>query len=136
VESIQNIGGLHPEYRTYERQKCFVGHSREAEWHDDVLGACAEALPKFGLEPWYAADHFDPTKPLRDKVVELIANARYGIYDLSSWQDSRGEWHLPRNVFIELGMAITCMFAERGPSGVRWRKDADRCPEEATATMA
>jgi hypothetical protein len=103
----QNTAGLHPKYITYERQKCFVGHSREAEWRDDILGACAEVLPGFGLEPWYAADHFDPTKPLRDKVVELIANARYGIYDLSSWQDAHGEWHLPRNVLIELGMAIT-----------------------------
>ena len=103
---MQNSGGLRSEYRTYERQKCFVGHSRGAEWRDDILGACAEVLPRFGLEPWYAADHFDPTKPLRDKVVELIANARYGIYDLSSWQDISGEWHLPRNVLIELGMAI------------------------------
>jgi hypothetical protein len=100
------IGGLRPEYTTYERQKCFIGHSREAEWRDDILSACAEVLPKFSLEPWYAADHFEPTKPLRDKVVEMIANARYGIYDLSSWQDSRGEWRLPRNVFIELGIAI------------------------------
>jgi len=106
TEDMQNTGGLRPEYKTYERQKCFVGHSREAEWRDDLLSACAEVLPKFGLEPWYAADHFDPTKPLRDKVVELIANARYGIYDLSSWQDRSGQWHLPRNVFIELGMAI------------------------------
>ena len=107
TEDIQNIGGLWPEYKIYERQKCFVGHSREAEWRDDILSACAKVLPKFGLEPWYAADHFDPTKPLRDKVVELIANARYGIYDLSSWQDRSGRWHVPRNVLIELGMAIT-----------------------------
>jgi RNA polymerase sigma factor (sigma-70 family) len=102
----QYIGGLRTEYKGYERQKCFIGHSREAEWRADILSACADVLPRFGLEPWYAADHFDPTKPLRDKVVELIANARYGIYDLSSWQDTDGEWHLPRNVFIELGMAI------------------------------
>jgi len=106
AEDTFNIGGLRLEYKRYERQKCFVGHSREAEWCQDSLSACAEILPKSGLEPWYAADHFDPTKPLRDKVVELIANARYGIYDLSSWQDRNGEWHLPRNVLIELGMAI------------------------------
>jgi len=106
LESTQPTGGLRAEYKSYESQKCFVGHSHEAEWRDDILSACAEVLPKFGLEPWYAADHFDPTKPLRDKVVELIANARYGIYDLSSWQDKNGEWYLPRNVWIELGMAI------------------------------
>jgi len=106
TEVKRDTGGLRPEYKTYKRQKCFVGHSREAEWRDDILSACAEVLPKFGLEPWYAANQFDPTKPLRDKVVELIANARYGIYDLSSWQDRDGEWRLPRNVFIELGMAI------------------------------
>ena len=98
--------GLQPEYKTYNRQKCFVGHSHDAKWSEDILAACADVLPKFGLEPWYAADHFDPTKPLRDKVVQLIANARYGIYDLSSWQDRNGQWHMPRNVLIELGMAI------------------------------
>ena len=97
---MQVKGGLRPEYKSYECQKCFVGHSRETEWCDDILSACAEVLPRFGLEPWYAADHFDPTKPLRDKVVELVANARYGIYDLSSWRDKSGEWHLPRNVFM------------------------------------
>ena len=106
TEDTQNTCRLCPEYKTYERQKCFVGYSREAAWCDDILSACAEVPPKFGLEPWYAADHFDPTKALRDKVVGLIANARYGIYDLSSWQDRSGEWYLPRNVFIELDMAI------------------------------
>jgi ActR/RegA family two-component response regulator len=103
---MQNTGGLRPEYKTYEYQKCFVGYSREAEWRDDILSACAEVLPKFDLEPWYAADHFEPTKSLRNKVVELVANTRCGIYDLSSWQDKSGEWHLPRNVLIELGIAI------------------------------
>ena len=106
TKDVQTIGGLRLEYKIYEHQKCFVGHSHEAEWRDDILSACVEVLPKFGLEPWYAADHFDPTEPLRDKVVKLIANARYGIYDLSSWRDKRGEWHPPRNVLIELGMSI------------------------------
>ena len=78
MEATHNTGGLRPEYRSYERQKCFVGHSREAEWRDDVLNACAQVLPEFGLELWYAADHFEPTKPLRDKVGELITNALCG----------------------------------------------------------
>jgi hypothetical protein len=73
---MQNTGGLRPEYKTYEYQKCFVGYSREAEWRDDILSACAEVLPKFDLEPWYAADHFEPTKSLRNKVVELVANIK------------------------------------------------------------
>jgi stage V sporulation protein S len=103
---MDNTGGLRPDYHTYPRQRCFVGHSHEAAWRDDLLAACAEALPPFGLEPWYAADHFDPTHPLREKVAQAIANARYGIYDLSSWQDQQGAWHMPRNVLIELGMAI------------------------------
>ncbi len=98
--------GLRHEYKIYKRQKCFVDFSHEAEWSDDIVNACAEVLPKFGLEPWYAADHFDPTKPLRDKLIDVIANARYGIYDLSNWRNRNGDWHLPRNIFIELGMAI------------------------------
>ncbi len=101
-----NTGGLQPEYKAYKHQKCFVGHSHEAEWRDDILSACVEVLPKSGLEPWYAAEYFEPTKPLRDKVVTLIANTLYGIYDLSSWQDRNSEWHSPNNVYIELGMAI------------------------------
>lgn len=93
-------------YVNYDRQKCFVAHSLGADWSGDLKSACATILPKFNLEPWYAADHFDPTQPLRDKVVELIANSRYGIYDISNWQDKQGNWYLPRNVFIELGIAI------------------------------
>ncbi len=97
---------MNPEDQGTAQQYCFVGHSNEAPWRADILSTCAEVLPKFGLEPWYAADHYEPTKTLRDKVVKAIANARYGIYDLSSWQDDKGEWHLPRNVLIELGIAI------------------------------
>ena len=103
---MEYSGVLKVEYKHYDRQKCFVAHSLGAEWSEDLKSACESALPRFNLAPWYAADYFDPTQPLRDKVVELIANARYGIYDLSSWQDKQGNWHLPRNVFIELGIAI------------------------------
>ncbi len=100
-------GGLSLEYQHYERQRCFIGHSLDAPWREDLVTMCSEVLPDFGLEPWYAADHFTPTKSLREKVVELIANTRYGIYDLSSWRkDDKSEWHLPRNVYIELGIAI------------------------------
>src|SRR5512140_685847 len=93
MADTEKIGGLQTEYKGYYRQKCFIGHSHEAEWRDDILHVCEETLPKFDLEPWYAADHFDPTKPLRDKVVELIANSRYGIYDISHWRDKQGLWH-------------------------------------------
>jgi eukaryotic-like serine/threonine-protein kinase len=106
-QRAQPFEGLHPEYTTYARQRCFVGHTHEAEWRADLLSACGEVLPQFELEPWYAEDHFDPTRPLRGKVAQAIANARYGIYDLSCWQkDERSPWRLPRNVLIELGMAI------------------------------
>ncbi|HKS40562.1 MAG TPA: DNA-directed RNA polymerase subunit alpha C-terminal domain-containing protein [Blastocatellia bacterium] len=97
---------LQAEYENYGRQKCFVAHSHEAHWRDDILAACDKVLPQFDLEPWYAANQADPTQTLRDKVVELIANSRYGIYDLSYWKGADGKWHLPRNVLIELGVAI------------------------------
>ena len=103
---MQNTGSLQPEYQNYECQKCFIGHSVGAEWCEDLQSPCAEVLPKFNLEPWYAADHFTPTQTLRDKVVELIANSRFGIYDISSWKDKDGNWQLPRNIYIELGIAI------------------------------
>lgn len=103
---MQPTSGIQPKYKNYDRQKCFVGHSLGAEWCEDLQSACAEVLPKFNLEPWYAADHFTPTQTLRDKVVELIANSRFGIYDISSWKDRDGNWQLPRNVYIELGIAI------------------------------
>src|SRR6266566_8003229 len=106
-ESIGTVG-LSLEYKSYKRQKCFVGHSYKAPWAVDLVKACDEVLPSYGLEPWYANDHFDPAKPmLLEKVLELIANTRYGIYDLSYWRkDPRDPWILPRNVFIELGVAI------------------------------
>jgi RNA polymerase-interacting CarD/CdnL/TRCF family regulator len=105
-EDSQTLNPLRPAYRDYERQACFVAHSRDTDWREDLVHACEEVLPKFGLQPWYADQHFDPTRPLRSKVVEAIANGRYGIYDISNWQDGEGRWHGPRNVYIELGMAV------------------------------
>lgn len=103
-----NAGGLRPQYQTYKRQKCFIAYSKQAEWSDDLLSACQEILcrPEFDLQPDYMEKHFDPDIPLRQKALELIANARYGIYDMSYWRNEKGEWQMPRNVFIELGMAI------------------------------
>ena len=100
--------GLAPQYQTYEKQKCFIGYSRGARWRADIESVCQEVLQgEFGLEPWYADEHPDPTRVLRDKVVEMIANTRYGIYDLSYWRkDDKSEWVMPCNVLIELGMAI------------------------------
>ncbi len=100
--------GLSPQYQAYEKQKCFIGHSRGARWRTDIESVCQEVLQgEFNLEPWYADEHPDPTKILRDKVVEMIANTRYGIYDLSYWRkDDKSDWVMPRNVLIELGVAI------------------------------
>lgn len=104
----QVMAELAPRYQSYDRQKCFVAYSKQAAWSADLLSACEEVLrlPEFNLEPDYAEKHFDPDIPLRVKALELITNSRYGIYDLSSWHDKNGRWQMPRNVFIELGMAI------------------------------
>ena len=108
AEKPQGTGGLSPQYQTYERQKCFIAYTEQVTWSEDLLSACREVLSRseFNLEPDYARKHFDPDIPLRQKALELIANARYGIYDLSYWRDEEGEWQMPHNVFIELGMAI------------------------------
>jgi hypothetical protein len=98
---------LEPKYQSYDTQKCFVGYSQPSAWIEDLRGACNEVLPEFNLEPYYADDHFKTTLSVRDKVVEMIANAKYGIYDLSGWQDNDGYWHLPHNVLIEIGIAIS-----------------------------
>lgn len=101
-----NTGGIDPYDETYAHQQCFVAYPHAAEWRDDVVGACNEVLPKFGLQPRYAKEHFDPTQTLRDGILEFIDNSHCGIYDISSWQDHQGRWHLCQNVFIELGIAI------------------------------
>jgi hypothetical protein len=99
--------GLKPEFNTYNQQKCFIAYTHKASWSEDILAACSEVLPRFGLEAWYASDQFEPGRSLKEKVVEMIANARYGIFDLSArYDDERKEWVLPRNVLIELGIAI------------------------------
>src|SRR5919108_127046 len=107
VDHIQATGGLSAEYERYSRQKCFVAYSKSAPWSPDLLDACDEVLarPEFNLEPDYADKYFDSDVPLRQKALELIANARYGIYDLSWWRDGQGRWHQPRNVYIEFGMS-------------------------------
>jgi len=108
-DASSNTGGLSPLYQNYARQKCFIGLSHGAKWHDEIVSTCDEVLllPPFELEPWYADHYYDPTKPLLDIVVEMIANARYGIYDLSYWRkDEKSAWTMPRNVLLELGIAI------------------------------
>jgi CheY-like chemotaxis protein len=99
---------LRPLYKDYNKRKCFVGHSQKAVWAEDILTACDEAfnLPGFNLEVDYAARHFKPDVSLRVKAVELIANAHYGVYDLSSYKLEDGTWQSPNNVFVELGIAI------------------------------
>lgn len=94
-------------YQSHECAKCFMGLSNQTRLFDDVVSTSKKVLPKFGLEPWYAHSYFDPTKSLQDVVVKIIDSSPYGIYDLSYWQkDTNSEWVMPRNVFIELGMAI------------------------------
>ncbi len=93
-EKLQLSGGLSPQHQTYKHQKCFVGFSQSAIWCDDLISACQEILcqPEFNLIIDYAGKNFDPDVTLREKALELIANARYGIYDLSYWQDEQGTW--------------------------------------------
>lgn len=92
--------------RRYDRQKCFVAFSKSAKWNEDLMAACEEVLsrPEFNLELDYASKSVYLSGPLQQKALTLIANARYGIYDLSCWEDEQGQ--LPRNVYVELGMAI------------------------------
>jgi RNA polymerase sigma factor (sigma-70 family) len=41
------------------------------------------------------------------KAIELIANSRCGIYDISYWWHKKeNQWKIPGNVLIELGIAI------------------------------
>ncbi|NET56586.1 MAG: hypothetical protein F6K47_10575 [Symploca sp. SIO2E6] len=103
-----NGNGLHPLYQDYLRQKCFIAYSEKASWTEDLLSACEEVISEspLNLQLDYARKHFEPDVPLREKALEIIANARCGIYDLSYWRDSSGEWQMPYNVLIELGMAI------------------------------
>ncbi|HEU5376911.1 MAG TPA: thioredoxin domain-containing protein [Ktedonobacteraceae bacterium] len=106
-EKPQNVGGLLPPHPVHTHRKCFIGHPHDAWWSTDIAAVCHDVLPHFDLEPWYATEHFDPTKPQQKKVAEAIAHAQYGIYDLSYFrEDGESEWHIPRNVFIELGIAI------------------------------
>jgi hypothetical protein len=98
---------LTPQFNTYDQQKCFIAYTHKAPWSEDILAACTSVLPRFGLEAWYADDQFEPGRSLKEKVVEMIANARYGIFDLSAMYDNESrEWVMPRNVLIELGIAI------------------------------
>jgi RNA polymerase sigma factor (sigma-70 family) len=107
---MDNAGNdtFQPQYPAYDKQKCFIGYSEGATWAEDLLAACTEVLqqPQFNLEADYARKHYTAESSLLNKSLELIANARYGIYDLSYWRDKAGPWQQPRNVYIELGMAI------------------------------
>jgi DNA-binding NarL/FixJ family response regulator/putative methionine-R-sulfoxide reductase with GAF domain len=108
TEESKSTSKLNPQYASYERQKCFIGYSEQAAWAIDFLDACKSVLeqPGVDLEPDYAHKHLKPGITLREKALELIANTRMGIYDVSYWPGQSDTWHQPRNVFIELGMAI------------------------------
>jgi len=84
-KNLPGEGGLQPHYENYQRQKCFVAYSERAAWSADLLSACQEVLsqPDFNLEPDYARKHFHHDVTIREKALELVANACYGIYDLS-----------------------------------------------------
>lgn len=100
-------GQIQLQDQIFQLRKCFIGHSRNAPWAADLEYGCEEALPSFLFEPWYPDQHFDPTIPLQEKIVEMIAAAQYGVYDLSYWRkDDRSSWEMPRDVFVELGIAI------------------------------
>lgn len=102
-------GGLRPKYQTYTQQKCFIAYSEQAHWSVDLLDVCEEILnrPEYNFEVDYARKHFAANASLRQKVLELIANARCGIYDISYWRlNERSSWQMPRNVMIELGIAV------------------------------
>jgi CheY-like chemotaxis protein len=106
---VVSLTKIIPAYEKYNRQKCMIGYSHQAEWADDLLAACHEVLskPEIDLEIDYANKYLEPNKTLIEKSVELIANARFGIYDLSYWRPSADHpWRLPSNVYIELGIAI------------------------------
>jgi len=51
MERRNRYKDLHPEYRDYDRQKCFVAHSLGAEWSEDLKRACESALPQFNPDP-------------------------------------------------------------------------------------
>jgi hypothetical protein len=97
--------GLQSNQQNY--QQCFIGHSQGASWRQTFEQVCEEVLPKFDLKPWYANKQYQGSVPLRQKVVNMIATTCYGIYDLSYWRENdHSPWIMPRNVLIELGMAI------------------------------
>ena len=52
--------GLSAQHWTDKRLDCFVAHSVEARWRDDIVQVCKQVLPEFGLEPQFAADYYDP----------------------------------------------------------------------------
>lgn len=99
------VGDLRSNQQNY--QQCFIGHSQGAAWRETFEQVCEEVLPTFDLKPWYADKYYQGSIPLREKVVNMIATTRYGIYDLSYWRENdQSAWTMPRNVLIELGMAI------------------------------
>jgi AAA domain len=90
-----------------EYRKCFVGYSEKAAWSVDVVDVCNSVLPQLHLLPLYMSTSIDPTIPRRDKAIELVGKANYGLYDLSYWYNEiTGTWVMPDNVLIELGIAI------------------------------
>jgi mannitol/fructose-specific phosphotransferase system IIA component (Ntr-type) len=108
-DEVPAVEGLRPHYLGYQRQKCFIAYSEQAAWSGDLLAACEAVLGRepFQLEMETARRHLEPGVHLRNKVMELIANSRYGIYDLSYFKDTAGSLQLPCNVYIELGIAVT-----------------------------
>ncbi len=73
-----------------------------------VLRAMLFCLIRLGLTPRIASERSDSGEPRVEKILELIACARFSIHDLSRCQAKQAGEHYRLNMPFELGIDFGC----------------------------
>ena len=80
-----------------KNRKVFVGHAFTEEYIDDFRDAVNHALAFHDFDPIYADQTIIDGHILNDKILPLIRESNFAIFDMS--------FHARPNIYLELGWA-------------------------------
>jgi hypothetical protein len=90
------------------KEKCYIGYPEHGLLSEQLLLACKEILCEnpYNFEINNLDNSLIEERTEQKIVLDLIKDASYGIYDISYQKDESGNWGIPSNTFMKIGMAI------------------------------
>lgn len=90
------------------KEKCFIGYFEKSPLNEDLLSTCKELFCEspynFDLVGLINSSITEVTE--REAILDSIKEAAYGVYDISYQKDENGNWHIPGDILIKIGIAI------------------------------